>query len=209
MTGVTWQVTGDMWQVTHEKKLISIKSPFFARRAKKALDEGQSPPQELEESPRSGLYLLVILKHIKIIKYALRQIGFQLFLTRQTQLMTTMYIRKSSVSCIYKLKCYVSWKYRYFLYLCISVCMYIYIALLVSQSIHCFARMNLPDPDKPNKWVIAQYIYYGRMDLLFTEYKTMIFLPCPNVSRTMVMVPHIRDVRHHLKFTDKNKHVFN
>ena len=32
---------------------------FFAQRAKKALPEGQSPPQELEEGPRSGPYLLV------------------------------------------------------------------------------------------------------------------------------------------------------
>ena len=37
----------------------SIISPFFARRAKKASAEGRSPPQELEVSPRSGLYLLV------------------------------------------------------------------------------------------------------------------------------------------------------
>ena len=35
---------------------------FFARRAKKASAEGRSPPQELEVSPRSGLYLLVVLK---------------------------------------------------------------------------------------------------------------------------------------------------
>ena len=34
-----------------------IKSPFFARRAKKGL--GQSPPQELEEGPRNGPQLLV------------------------------------------------------------------------------------------------------------------------------------------------------
>ena len=40
----------------------SIISPFFARRAKNALAEGRSPPQELEVSPRSGLYLLVFLK---------------------------------------------------------------------------------------------------------------------------------------------------
>ena len=37
----------------------SIISSFFARRAKKASAEGRSPPQELEVSPRSGLYLLV------------------------------------------------------------------------------------------------------------------------------------------------------
>ena len=35
---------------------------FFARRAKKASAEGRSPPQELEVGPRSGPYLLVILK---------------------------------------------------------------------------------------------------------------------------------------------------
>ena len=37
----------------------SIISSFFARRAKKASDEGRSPPQELEVGPRSGPYLLV------------------------------------------------------------------------------------------------------------------------------------------------------
>ena len=40
----------------------SIKSSFFARRAKKASAEGQSPPQELEVGPRSGSYLLVRIK---------------------------------------------------------------------------------------------------------------------------------------------------
>ena len=39
----------------------SIKSSFFARRAKKASAEGRSPPQELEVGPRSGPYLLVII----------------------------------------------------------------------------------------------------------------------------------------------------
>ena len=38
----------------------SIKSPLFARRAKKASAGGRSPPQELEVNLRSGLYLLVI-----------------------------------------------------------------------------------------------------------------------------------------------------
>ena len=38
---------------------IKLITSFFAQRAKKALAEGQSPPQELEVSPRSGLYLLV------------------------------------------------------------------------------------------------------------------------------------------------------
>ena len=37
----------------------SIISSFLAQRAKKVLSKGQSPPQELEVSPRSGLYLLV------------------------------------------------------------------------------------------------------------------------------------------------------
>ena len=37
----------------------SIKSSFFAQRAKKASTEGRSPPQELEVGPRSGPYLLV------------------------------------------------------------------------------------------------------------------------------------------------------
>ena len=34
----------------------------MARRAKKAWDEGQSSPQELEVGPRSGPYLLVLIK---------------------------------------------------------------------------------------------------------------------------------------------------
>ena len=38
-----------------------IKRPFFARRAKKGLGLGRSPPQELEEGPRSGPHLLVLL----------------------------------------------------------------------------------------------------------------------------------------------------
>ena len=37
-----------------------IKKSFFAQRAKKkALAEGWSPPQELQEGPRSGPHLLV------------------------------------------------------------------------------------------------------------------------------------------------------
>ena len=40
----------------------SISSSFFAQRAKKALAEGRSPPQELEVGPRSGPYLLVYIK---------------------------------------------------------------------------------------------------------------------------------------------------
>ena len=39
----------------------SIKSSFFARRAKKASAKGRSPPQKLEVGPRSGPYLLVLL----------------------------------------------------------------------------------------------------------------------------------------------------
>ena len=42
----------------------SIISSFFAQSAKKGLAEGQSPPQEIEVSPRSGLYLLVIPKSV-------------------------------------------------------------------------------------------------------------------------------------------------
>ena len=38
----------------------SMKSPFFARRAKKTSAEGRSPPQELEIGPHSGPYLLVL-----------------------------------------------------------------------------------------------------------------------------------------------------
>ena len=37
----------------------SIISSFFVQRAKKASAEGQSPQQELEVGPHSGLYLLV------------------------------------------------------------------------------------------------------------------------------------------------------
>ena len=39
----------------------SIKSSFLARRGKKASAKDRSTPQELEESLRSGLYLLVLL----------------------------------------------------------------------------------------------------------------------------------------------------
>ena len=39
-----------------------IKRSFFARRGKKGLAEGRSTPQELEEGPRSGPHLLVVLK---------------------------------------------------------------------------------------------------------------------------------------------------
>ena len=45
----------------------SIISSFFARRAKKASAEGRSPPQELEVSPRSKLYLLVIV--VSLLRY--------------------------------------------------------------------------------------------------------------------------------------------
>ena len=37
-------------------------SIFFARKAKQASAEGRSPSQELEVGPRSGLYLLVLVK---------------------------------------------------------------------------------------------------------------------------------------------------
>ena len=43
----------------------SLRSSFFARRAKKASAEGQSPPQELEVGPRSGPYVLVYCKYTK------------------------------------------------------------------------------------------------------------------------------------------------
>ena len=48
------------WPKISKKKCI--KSSLFARRAKKALAGGQSLPQELEVSPSSGLYFLVIIK---------------------------------------------------------------------------------------------------------------------------------------------------
>ena len=38
-----------------------IKISFFAQRAKKGLGLSRSPPQELEEGPRSGTHLLVII----------------------------------------------------------------------------------------------------------------------------------------------------
>ena len=37
-----------------------IKRSFFARRAKKGLGLGRSPPQELEEGPCSGPHLLAL-----------------------------------------------------------------------------------------------------------------------------------------------------
>ena len=37
----------------------SMKSTFFCPKGKKASAEGQRPPQELEVSPHTGLYLLV------------------------------------------------------------------------------------------------------------------------------------------------------
>ena len=55
-------------EVTTEHKKLpkistkSVKSSFFARTTKKASAEGQSPTQDLEVSPRSGLYLLVFYK---------------------------------------------------------------------------------------------------------------------------------------------------
>ena len=48
----------------------SIRSSFFARRAKKASAGGRSPPQELEVGPLSGPYILVYIK-IKL-KYIIR-----------------------------------------------------------------------------------------------------------------------------------------
>ena len=45
----------------------SMISSFLARRAKNSSVEGQSPPQELEVSPRSRLYLPVALKPKKIL----------------------------------------------------------------------------------------------------------------------------------------------
>ena len=50
------------WPKKHNK-------PFFARRAKKALVEDRSPPQELEVGPRSGPFLLVIFDFISKIVY--------------------------------------------------------------------------------------------------------------------------------------------
>ena len=41
------------------KKKNSIKSSLFARTAQEASAGGRSPPQELQESLHSGIYLLV------------------------------------------------------------------------------------------------------------------------------------------------------
>ena len=62
---VTKVITGDRKMPKMGQN--SIISSFFARRAKKASAEGQSPPQELEVSPRSGLYLLVYIGRKKLI----------------------------------------------------------------------------------------------------------------------------------------------
>ena len=45
-----------------EMSTNSVKRPFLPEGPKEALAEGQSPPQDLEVSPCSGLYLLVIIK---------------------------------------------------------------------------------------------------------------------------------------------------
>ena len=45
----------------HKISKNSIKRSFFPHRAKKTLTVGRSHPQELEVSPRSELYLLVII----------------------------------------------------------------------------------------------------------------------------------------------------
>ena len=45
----------------------SVKSSYFARSAKKPQPKGQSPPQELEVSPRSGLYHLVYVNEGKSV----------------------------------------------------------------------------------------------------------------------------------------------
>ena len=62
---VTKVITGD--QKIPKMGQNSIISSFFAQRAEKALAKGQSPPQELEVSPHSGLYLIVIIIIIIII----------------------------------------------------------------------------------------------------------------------------------------------
>ena len=41
---------------------------FLARRAKKDWAEGRSPPQELDEGPRSGPYLLVAVYRLQTFK---------------------------------------------------------------------------------------------------------------------------------------------
>ena len=50
----------------------SVKSYFFAQRAKKASAKGQSPLQELEVGLRSGPYLLVLGEKVKIHKECYR-----------------------------------------------------------------------------------------------------------------------------------------
>ena len=50
-----------------------IKRFFLVQRAKKGLGLGRSPPQELEEGPRSGPHLLVLLKIKAILKQCFNQ----------------------------------------------------------------------------------------------------------------------------------------
>ena len=83
----------------------SIKSSFFARRAKKASAEGRSPPQELEVGPRSGPYLLVSFNSLNTFlanafKQRLeRQTGRPIAnVTDQCQLSTRLALTKTDVA---------------------------------------------------------------------------------------------------------------
>ena len=57
----------------------SVKSLFFARRAKKASAKGWSPLQEPEVSQRSGLYLLVWIKrkHLETLQHCITSVRRQ------------------------------------------------------------------------------------------------------------------------------------
>ena len=54
---VTKVITGDQKNAKNGPK--QYNKLFFCPKGKKSLGLGQSPPQELEVSPHSGLYLLV------------------------------------------------------------------------------------------------------------------------------------------------------
>ena len=75
--GIPFKVTtksyqGYYWEPTIAKKGQNsiISSLFFPEGQQKALDEGRSPPQELEVGPRSGPYLLVQITEVQ--KYKLQ-----------------------------------------------------------------------------------------------------------------------------------------
>ena len=54
----------------------SVKKSFFTRRAKTASAEGQSPPQVLDEGPRSGPHLLINSKDQSVLILLSLRISF-------------------------------------------------------------------------------------------------------------------------------------